>query len=118
MLRAPRASGDRLVGDVLVPLGAARGVRGAVNVNAWLVERGLALPAFYDSMMDEEIAALRALAIAARTRRRGLWPASPRASPHSSGTAPTAAAAPASTSAPTAASWSSRRPTAARPPGP
>ncbi len=44
------------------------------SLNRWLLERGWAVPAFYDSMSEAEINDLTALAQRARNRGLGLWP--------------------------------------------
>lgn len=44
-----------------------------LNVNEWLLESGLALPTFYNSMNSDEIDRLTAIADHARTARRGVW---------------------------------------------
>jgi len=56
----------RLVGDVVVGSQKA-------NVNHWLLRNGWALPAFYNSMAEEEITMLSALANKARKAKRGIW---------------------------------------------
>lgn len=59
----------RFVGDIEIT------VRGApVNLNRWLIENGWAFPAFYVSMNDDEIIAVRELAAAAKRGRKGIWP--------------------------------------------
>ena len=57
----------RLVGDVVVEPQKA-------DVNHWLLRNGWALPAFYNSMAEEEITTLTALANKARKAKRGIWP--------------------------------------------
>jgi endonuclease YncB( thermonuclease family) len=66
----------RLVGDIEV-----EAPRGAVNVNQWLAENGLAFPTFYSSMTDEEIGAITQRALAARHARRGIWKRATRTIP-------------------------------------
>jgi endonuclease YncB( thermonuclease family) len=56
----------RLVGRVLV---------GRRCLNDWLLDEGLAVPAFYTSIDRRRIRALQARAEQARSRRRGIWAA-------------------------------------------
>lgn len=59
----------RLVGDVLVTIGGKQ-----ININQWLCNNGWTLPAFYDSMTNDEINVLRALCRQARKQTKGIWP--------------------------------------------
>ncbi|MCA9802307.1 MAG: thermonuclease family protein [Cyanobacteria bacterium HKST-UBA02] len=59
----------RLIGDVFINPGTGA----EFHVNAWLVEKGHAVPTFYASMQPEEIAYLRELARRALKAGRGLW---------------------------------------------
>ena len=59
----------RFVGDIVVTVGNQDR-----NVNQWLVQHGLAYPAFYNSMSYNEITTLRALADEAWYAQRPVWP--------------------------------------------
>jgi hypothetical protein len=56
----------RLVGDIIVK-------KGEKNVNQWLVEKGWALPTFYETMTAEEISLLDDKAKSADGSSRGIW---------------------------------------------
>jgi len=58
----------RFVGDIHVSIQGAD-----YNVNRWLVERGLAFPAFYNSMSEDEIRALRVAGDRAWAADRYVW---------------------------------------------
>ncbi len=62
-------SNGRFIGDVFVRIdGKER------NINHWLVENGWAMPIFYNSMLPEEIRAIRQRAMkAAKGSKRGVW---------------------------------------------
>lgn len=58
----------RFVGDIIVR------IRGRdYNINRWLVQQGLAFPAFYNSMSEDEIDALRSAAYTAWAADRYVW---------------------------------------------
>lgn len=59
----------RFVGDIV-----ARIQGNQYNINRWLVQQGLAFPAFYNSMSAQEINALRTAADQAWAAGRCLWP--------------------------------------------
>ncbi len=59
----------RFVADIHVRIGQSD-----YNVNRWLVQRGLAFPAFYNSMSEDEINALRRAADQAWAAGRYIWP--------------------------------------------
>jgi endonuclease YncB( thermonuclease family) len=56
----------RLVGDILI--GAGR-----KDVNLWLARNGWAFPTYYNSMMSDEIRAIRKAANAAKKANKGIW---------------------------------------------
>jgi endonuclease YncB( thermonuclease family) len=58
----------RLVGVI-----AVLGARAELDVNAWLLAQGWALPSFYTSTPQPQMTAYALLAAAARGARRGLW---------------------------------------------
>jgi len=59
----------RFVGDIHVRIGQRDS-----NVNLWLVRQGLAFPAFYNSMSEDEINSLRRAADQAWAADRSIWP--------------------------------------------
>lgn len=59
----------RLVGDVALP----RLLHGSPTINAWLLAKGWAFPALYDSMTVEEVQRARRLAARARALKLGVW---------------------------------------------
>src|SRR5450432_2570309 len=58
----------RFIGDIYVRLGSAE-----VDLNHWLLREGYAFPALYNSMTNDEISAVLALAKRAQSVKRGLW---------------------------------------------
>jgi endonuclease YncB( thermonuclease family) len=58
----------RLVGDVLVTLKGKE-----INLNHWLLQKGWAFPAFYDSMSKAEITLLSRLYREAEKKNLGVW---------------------------------------------
>lgn len=56
----------RFIGDIVLD-------RGQLNINEWLLERGYALPTFYNSMDADEIERLTDIADGARKARLGVW---------------------------------------------
>ena len=59
----------RFVGDIVVRIDG-----NDYNVNQWLVRQGLAFPAFYNSMSESEITALRTAGDQAWSGNRYVWP--------------------------------------------
>ncbi len=59
----------RLVGDIEVTINVKR-----INLNQWLTSKGWTVPAFYNSMSEEEIRTLLELGEQARGKDRGFWP--------------------------------------------
>lgn len=58
----------RMVGEVFVDVGG-----GELSVNTWLAEQGWVLPAFYNSMSDDEIEAITRAANVAYDAELGVW---------------------------------------------
>ncbi len=58
----------RFIGDIEVEIGGKK-----VNINQWLVENGLAFPAFYASMNDEEIKTLLQASKLGRKNNPKFW---------------------------------------------
>lgn len=59
----------RFVGDIFVRVGTRE-----ISINLWAVKSGWALPAFYNSMSDSEIATLIDAANSAYDKELGVWP--------------------------------------------
>lgn len=59
----------RLVGEVALP----RLLHGSPTINAWLLAKGWAFPALYDSITTEEVQRVRRLAARARASKLGVW---------------------------------------------
>ena len=58
----------RLIGDVLVTMDGKQ-----VDINHWLVKKGWAFPAFYNSASKHEITTVRRYAAKAKKANRGIW---------------------------------------------
>lgn len=58
----------RFIGDVYVRLGHVE-----VDLNHWLLQRGWAFPALYNSMTNDEIRAVLSLAQESERAQRGIW---------------------------------------------
>jgi endonuclease YncB( thermonuclease family) len=58
----------RLIGDVLVTINGKQ-----ENINHWLVQKGWAFPAFYNSASKDEITTVRRYAAEAKKATRGIW---------------------------------------------